>query len=88
MVGPEDLFLAGGIVSGTGGVLDEAASAIVAAIALLALGSIPVSYGVGAAAMTAVSSLCIHALYGSQQQQLSHYLLSGFNAQASRFRRP
>jgi hypothetical protein len=37
----------------------------VASIALLALGGISVSYGVGAGAMAAVSGLCIHALYDS-----------------------
>ena len=63
MVGPKDLFLAGGIVSGTGGVLYKATSAVVAAMALLALGGVSVSYGVGAGAMAAVGSLCIHTFY-------------------------
>jgi hypothetical protein len=65
VVGPKDLFFAGGIVSGTGGVLDEATPAIATAVALLAFGGISVSYGVGAGAMAAVSSLCIHAFYDS-----------------------
>lgn len=63
MVGPKDLFFAGGIVSGTGGVLNEATPAIATAVALLAPGGISVSYGVGAGAMAAVSSLRIHAFY-------------------------
>ena len=65
VVGPEDLFFASGIVSGGARVLDEATPAIVAAIALLALGGISVSYGVGAGAMAAVSGSRIHALYDS-----------------------
>ena len=55
MVGPEDLFFAGGIVSDASGVLNEAAPAIAAAVALLALGGVSVSYGVGAGAMAAAS---------------------------------
>jgi hypothetical protein len=54
VVGPKDLFFAGGIVSGTGGVLNEATPAIATAVALLALGGISVSYGVGGDAMAAV----------------------------------
>ena len=73
MVGPKDLFFAGGIVSGTGGVLNEATPAIAIAVALLALGGISVSYGAGAGAMAAVSSLRIHAFYDTQQQLLIHY---------------
>ena len=63
MVGPKDLFFAGGIVSGTGRVLNEATPAIATAVALLAPGGISVSYGAGAGAMAAVSSLRIHTFY-------------------------
>ncbi len=66
MVGSKDLFFASRIVSGTARILDEATSAIPTAPALLALGGISVSYGVGAGAMAAVvSSLCIHDLHDS-----------------------
>jgi hypothetical protein len=65
VVGPKDLFFASGIVSGGVRVLDEATPAIVAAIALLALGGISVSYDVSGGAMAAVSGSCIHALYDS-----------------------
>jgi len=63
MVSPKDLLFASGIVSGSARVLNEATPAIVAAIALLTLGGISVSYGIGGGAMAAVSGLCIHALY-------------------------
>ena len=43
------------------------------AVALVALGGISVSYGAGAGAMAAVSSLRIHAFYDTQQQLLIHY---------------
>jgi hypothetical protein len=79
VVGPKDLFFASWIISGTGGVLYEAAPAIAAAVALFALGGIAVSYSVGAAAMTAVNSLCIHALYGSPAtaaEPLPNYLVT------------
>jgi hypothetical protein len=63
VIGPKDLFFAGGIISGTGGVLNEATTAIATAVALLAPGGISVSYGAGAGAMAAVSSLRIHTFY-------------------------
>ena len=51
MVSPKDLLFASGIVSGSARVLNEATPAIVAAIALLTLGGISVSYGIGGGAM-------------------------------------
>lgn len=63
MVGAKDLLLALGMISGGGGVLNEGASAIVAAIPLLARGGVSVSYGVGAGAMAAASGLCIHVFH-------------------------
>ncbi len=65
VVGAKDLFFVGGIVSYTTGSLYEATPAIAAAVALFALGSVAVSYGVGAGAMPRVGGLCINALYGS-----------------------
>lgn len=69
VVGPEELLFASRVVSGAGGLLDEATSAIAAAVALLALGGIAVSYGAGAMAAV-VGGLCIHALYGSSTTAL------------------
>jgi hypothetical protein len=65
VIGSKDLLFASRIVSGTAGSLHEATLTIAAAVALFALGGIAVSYGVSAAVITAVSGLCIHALYHS-----------------------
>lgn len=65
MVSPEDHFFSSRLVSSSARVLDEATPAIVATIALLALGDISMSYGLGTTALAAivVSGSCIHALY-------------------------
>ena len=66
VIGAQDLLLAVGMVSGgVGGIVNEGTPAIVAAVALLALGGVSVSYGVGASAMATGSSLRIHVFYNT-----------------------
>lgn len=57
VIGPEDLFLAGRVVSGGGGVLHEAASAPLAAVTLLAFPGVSVADGTVAMTMSATGDV-------------------------------